>query len=214
MVPETVTRQGDRKERFKEHKSMALQHVNRCGDVYYVLQGKTKTGKPKYYASKTSSGIPVESLPPEFEIFEHADSAIVTIRKRKPSRLQPQQRDLVCDLMGRLTDLASFRVDIDGDSLIVYVPNRSFDFADMFGESGPLGHAFPGLQDRLARHCRYSAELRFTLTDPIRQRFSAERFCYRGSIEGWITLDVDEKLEVLAERYLPHLGKESFFELI
>jgi hypothetical protein len=31
---------------------MTIEHVNRRGDRYYVLQGKTKTGKPKFYCSK------------------------------------------------------------------------------------------------------------------------------------------------------------------
>jgi hypothetical protein len=195
---------------------MALEHVNRRGDVYYVLQGKTKTGKPKYYASKKNIGIPVESLPPEFEVFEHADSAMVSIRKRKPSRILPQQRDLLCDRIRELTDLEFFRVDIDGDSLIVYVPDRNpNDVASLLGGIfGQFGASMSGLQDWTARHCRYSAELKFTLTDASRQRFSASRYCYRGSIDRWITLDTGKKLEVLAEMYLPHLGKESFFDLM
>ena len=44
---------------------MPFEYVNRCGDRYYLLQGKTKTGKPKYYASKKAEGVPVEQMPEE-----------------------------------------------------------------------------------------------------------------------------------------------------
>ena len=43
-----------------------MNHVNRKGDVYYVFQGVTKTGKPKYYVSlktKSDAGQQIDSLP-------------------------------------------------------------------------------------------------------------------------------------------------------
>lgn len=158
-----------------EREIMPLEHVNRRGDRYFVLQGKTKTGKPKYYASKKNSGTPVEELPPGLEIFEHAESALVSIRKRKPSRILPQQRELICHRIRDLTDLQFFRVDIDGDDLIVYIPDRDPNlvtaaFARIFGESeSSLSH----IRDWTSGNVRYVAELKFTLTDPTRELFTA-----------------------------------------
>lgn len=67
---------------------MGLEYTNRRGTRYYVFQGETKTGKPKYFASRkpdSDKGVRIETLPDEFEIFEHPESTIVTIRKRKPT---------------------------------------------------------------------------------------------------------------------------------
>ncbi len=36
---------------------MSIEYVNRRGDKYYLLQGKTKTGKPKYYVSRKPDGV-------------------------------------------------------------------------------------------------------------------------------------------------------------
>jgi len=36
---------------------MSVKHVNRKRDTYFLHEGKTKTGKPKYFFSKESEGI-------------------------------------------------------------------------------------------------------------------------------------------------------------
>ena len=42
---------------------MPVTHVNRKRDTYYLHAGKTKTGKPKYWFSKSTEGDLVESIP-------------------------------------------------------------------------------------------------------------------------------------------------------
>ena len=56
--------------------------------------------------------------------------------------------------------------------------------------------------------------LRFTLSDADRRLFSVERFCFRGSIDDWINLAVMVPLEESIADYVPHLGEESFYDLI
>jgi hypothetical protein len=56
--------------------------------------------------------------------------------------------------------------------------------------------------------------LRFTLVDEEKRLFDAERWCFRGSIDTWISLAGPRPLETHARKYLPHLNRESFFELI
>jgi hypothetical protein len=59
-----------------------------------------------------------------------------------------------------------------------------------------------------------SPELRFTLEDPEKRIFSAERGCYRGSIDGWIRTHHAGSIADLVESLVPHLGRESFYELM
>ena len=70
------------------------------------------------------------------------------------------------------------------------------------------------LRSIFAESARYSPMLRFWLVDEDKRIFRADRWCFRGSIDGWISLmGGDGSLETLARKYLPHLAKESFFEL-
>ena len=59
--------------------------------------------------------------------------------------------------------------------------------------------------------------MRFTLIDEDERTFRCQRWCFRGSIDGWIDLWMSGgsgPLADLVERYLPHIGKESFYELM
>ena len=59
----------------------------------------------------------------------------------------------------------------------------------------------------------YQAVLRFILIDDERRLFEPERFCFRGSIDGWISIGSAGSIEKLAAKYLKHLGRESIYEL-
>lgn len=193
---------------------MSLEHVNRRGDRYYVLQGRTKTGKPKYYCSRKPEGERVDRLPEGYEVRESPDTGIVTVRKIRPSRILAAERELLVRLAGELAAVAVI-VDVDGDSLVVYAssvnPAAGSRLTKLFGL------ASGGVNDPLAviqAHARYAPELRFTLTDEDQRLYTAERWCYRGGIDDWIPLGGFKSLERLARKYLPHLGQESFYELI
>ena len=59
--------------------------------------------------------------------------------------------------------------------------------------------------------------MRFTLVDETSRSFRVQRWCFRGSIDRWIDLwesGSAGKLSDLVKRFCPHIGQESFFELM
>ena len=63
----------------------------------------------------------------------------------------------------------------------------------------------------------YQKMLRFTLDDKKDRVFRVERWCFIGSIDRWIDLwesGSAGKLSDLVKRFCPHIGQESFFELM
>lgn len=56
--------------------------------------------------------------------------------------------------------------------------------------------------------------MRFALADADRRLFGVQRWCFRGAIDGWITLAMAVPLEIQIREYVSHLGRESFFEFI
>ncbi|MBW3599792.1 MAG: hypothetical protein KY475_21295 [Planctomycetes bacterium] len=194
---------------------MALEYTNRRGDKYFVLQGKTKTGKPKYYCSKRSAGVGVDQLPDGYEIHERPENGLVSVRKTRPTRIQPFERELLVGLARELAHSATI-VEIERDALVVYSsdvsPAESIRFLGVLvGDMSPA--AQKGHADWMVRHARYSPTLRFALTDEDERLYSAERWCYRGGREHWIPLRGNLTLESVARKLLPHVGEESFFEL-
>jgi hypothetical protein len=49
---------------------MVIEHINRRGDTYYLHEGRTKTGKPKYFFSRNRAGTLADSVPNGFEVYE------------------------------------------------------------------------------------------------------------------------------------------------
>ena len=60
----------------------------------------------------------------------------------------------------------------------------------------------------------YEAMMRFVLVDPDERRFKAERMCFRGGQERWWGITSPGPLDELVAQFAPHLGQESFFDLI
>ena len=56
--------------------------------------------------------------------------------------------------------------------------------------------------------------MRFVLRDRETALFAVQRWVFCGSIDNW-SYDLDQgSLETLLAKYVPHLGKESFFDLM
>jgi hypothetical protein len=64
------------------------------------------------------------------------------------------------------------------------------------------------------KHSHYSPMFRFALIDEEERYYSVERWCFLGAVDGWYFLSGGAPLDKLARKFLPHLGKESFFELL
>lgn len=195
---------------------MPFEYLNRRGERYYLLQGTTRTGKPRYYVSRKAGGVPVEQVPEGYEIYEHPERGLVSVRKVRPSRVLPVERERLTQWTRQFAGTEYFFVDVQADSLVIYTP--ASDLAQTMSTMSQLFGSFPGgaaaARDWLARQAMYSAMFRFTLADEAKRLFSAERWCFRGSIDDWFPLSGPQPLETLARKYLPHLNRESFFELM
>jgi len=58
-------------------------YENRMGVTYYLHQGKTKTGKPRYFLAKTIGEDALDAIPEGFEASESIN-AVVSVRRRMP----------------------------------------------------------------------------------------------------------------------------------
>ena len=199
---------------------MVLEHTNRKGDVYILQSGKTKTGKPHYWCGQKLTGEPLDAIPAGYEIREDPASAIVTLRKVRPTEISALEVKILSDGIRQHAGLEHFIVDVDGESLVVYLPDRGENVADelreMFG--GRLWAMSPRMQetrDWLMRHSNYTKMMRFALVDPAKRLFAVQRWCFRGSIDAWIQLlGCRGSLPHVVRKCVPHLGKDSFYDLM
>jgi hypothetical protein len=195
-----------------ERSAMPIEHVNRCGNTYYLHEGNTKTGKPKFFFSRKKDGTLAEAIPPGFEVYENPDGQVF-LRKIVPRIVTDEEITMVERGVREFARLTYFLVDVKGKDIIVYLPGEDPAHLEeiLFSKFGLLG---AGRFLNLERSMRYLPMMRFTLVDEDTREFAVARWCFKGSIDDWWPLFSGRgDLQTLVARYCSHLGQESFYEL-
>lgn len=195
----------------EQNAAMAIKHINRKGKTYYLHQGTTKTGKPKYFFSLRSEGTLVNRIPDGYEIYENPN-AQVFLRKIPTQLVTPEEVDMVQAGVKRYANIEQYIVDVKGKHVVVYLCDQDLDALIEIASMG-LGGNTAKIQETLLRSVTYSPMMQFVLEDDKTREFGVERWCFRGSVDDWIRLDSDYDLQALVKKYVPHLGQESFYEL-
>ncbi|MGM3306068.1 hypothetical protein ACSQ6I_08815 [Anabaena sp. WFMT] len=190
---------------------MAVEHINRKGKKYYLHQGTTKTGKPKYFFSMKNEGSLVTSIPDGFEIYENPN-AQVFLQKIQPKLITDDEVATVESGMKKFSCLQYYQINVKKNTIYVYTPDQNVTRLSELYSSFPLAKA-TDVQSNIAQSISYSSMLRFVLCDEKERIFQTERFCFLGSIDDWIEIGSPDTLQKLVEKYVKHLDKESFYEL-
>ena len=187
--------------------SSGFTYTNRKGQTYHLCAVPGKSGKTRLVFAREPRGQPVSEMPDGYEVAESVNGQ-VSVRKAVPPRIAEAEVDRVRETLDRHQRLAAYRVDAVKDAVVVYEPQGAVD-PQRFRSLG----VDPEVIASLERSCRYSPVFRFVLIEPASRRFAAERMCYRGRMEGWLSLHTAGPIGTLADGCLKHLGKDSFFEL-
>jgi hypothetical protein len=192
---------------------MPITHKNCHGQVYYLHEGKTKTGKPKYFVSMKSEGNLPEAMPTGFEIYERP-GGMVYVRKIPQTPILPHELKYVQDKIAPLgakiaeREYAEWHAELDE---VVLSPIKRLI----------LGSCV---------HTRYEAEIRgkeiiiyevkgdgrpmmkFVLDNEETRVYSVYSWCFRDGIDGWFSLFSSGQLRDLVDQYCPTLGTDRFYE--
>ena len=191
---------------------MSITYTNAKEKTYYLYQGTTKMGKPKYYFSTQPEGTLAEAIPAGFEIYENPN-AQVFLGRIPPKLITDEERQVVEAGMRTSADVKDYKIDVKGNVIAIYTADQDIEtLADLFKDLSPTPSANRQLMSLLRKEIQYSPMLQFLLEDEQRRLFTAQRYCFRGSIDAWIDIGYGS-LTTLVKQYVKHLGKESYFEL-
>lgn len=190
---------------------MSVVYINRSGDTYYLHQGITKKGNPKYYFSRNDDGILVDSIPEGYEIYENPN-ARVFLRRISPRIFTEEEITIAQNNVKKRSALKDFKIDIRRKAIVVFEPDQDIDALTA------IISAFPGrdsaeTEEILREFLTYSPTMRFVLEDAKQREFRVERMCYIGPEADWLFLSTGD-LKTLAKQFCYHLGRESFYELM
>ncbi len=194
-----------------KHASEGVEYTNRKGKTYYLHAGRMKKGNPRYHFSMKPPAELVKEIPEGYEIYENPN-AQVYLRKIMPKEILDEEMAILEKELGAHAKPTKYIIDTKGKVINIFWTDQSGPRA---GElSSFLGMA--RMEEFYERHAFFSPMIRFTLVDPQKRLFIAERYCFRGSIDDWMHLlgGGADSLQTLAARYVRHLGEESFYELM
>lgn len=191
---------------------MAIQYTNRKGKTCYLHRHTTKGGRVGYHFSLDDVGDLVEEIPAGNEIYEHPRGQVFLRKKRDPI-ITEDEVNIVRSEVEKRANVDHFLIDVRDKAIVVYTADQDFGELQDFFSSFGLGRRRS--EEVLTRHLSYTAMMRFVLRDAEKRTFAVERYCFRGRIDDWIPLGLSRPgpLADLVREYVPHLGRDSFYDL-
>jgi len=196
---------------------MPIEYKNRRGRIYYLHQGKTKTGKPRYYFSMKQDGGLVDGLPKGYEIYERPANGQVFLRREVPLVITDIEKHIIMKELKKIGDSRRYILDIRGKVMSIFESNQDVDelkefLTSRFGAVPFLRglDSSSALDDMLNTATEYSPIMRFTLADEKKRTFVAERYCFLGSIDDWIHFGGPAGLGKIAGPCIEYLREDSF----
>ena len=190
---------------------MPITHTNAKGQTFALYQGMTKTGKPKYYFAMQSEGTLAKTIPAGYEIYENPN-AQVFLRRIPPKIITEEERQIVEDGMRTYASVQDYKIDVRGNAIEIHMAHQDSEtFREMFTGFRPDLDPTQ-IAALVAQAVHYFPMMQFLLEDAKRRTFTAQRYCFIGSIDDWIDIG-HGSLRKLVKRYVKHLGHESYFDL-
>jgi len=189
-----------------------VRYTNRKRQTFYLHQRKRADGRTCYVFMKQPSETAMVEVPEGYDIVEGVHGQ-VSLRKKGPRPITELELRAVRRVLEAQEHLQMCRAADKGKTIEIYEPrNEPLD-----GTSHPLGWGRGWSAERLReyneRRAEYWPQMRFVLVDRKKRLFRVERMCYRSWHDGWLSLRRTGPLSELAAEYLPHMCRESFFEL-
>lgn len=98
---------------------MPVIYTNRKGRKYFLCQGITKTGKPRYYFSREQKDEPLERIPEGYEITESVNG-VVSLSKVRLKYLLEQEIAIVKSAVKNHPQAKKYRIDVKSKEITIY----------------------------------------------------------------------------------------------
>ena len=198
--------------KLTEQRQLPVTYPNRKGRTYYLCQGVTKTGKPRYYFTQKPKGKVLKHIPEGYRISESVNGRVSLVKDR-PMQIRPEEVSAVEAALQSHSKAQNYRVNVKHDRIAVYeLVGRSAE--DLIAALARQGLGSPELADRIRaeqeEYGQFTPVLRFILADKAKHTFRVERVSYLD--DGWDDVSQVGSVGKLANRWMPRLGTDEFFD--
>jgi hypothetical protein len=186
--------------------NMPVVYTNRRNEKVYLKTAPTKSGKLQYCAVKNISKMNPDELldyiPEGYEFYENPREAMVYFRRIPRYNTTDAEVEIVDSVMKQHETVSDYIIEKGADEIIIFVSQMNKNDEQYLG--------YRELIAGLHFYRRYEDVMKFVKTG---KTYKAQRYCWRSSVDDWITLESGKDLKFLAEKYCKHIGKDSYYEL-
>jgi len=188
---------------------VAFTYTTRRGKTYYLHTGPKRGGGTQYYVSTDPKGPAADTLPEGFEIHETPNGQVY-LRKKNPALISPDELELVeRELQKYQTSQHGYLAEVSDRKIIIHEGDTRIDALREIN----MRFSASALEEYAVRNAHYVPVMRFVLQDDAKRAFRPERYCFRGSVEDWISIGEPDRLGKLASKFFSHLGRDSIYDL-
>lgn len=193
-----------------------LQYNNRHGVPFYLHQGTTKTGKPKYYVARTVGAGALAEMPAGFE-FTESVNGVVSVRRvdESPRLVGDGDLEVVRQEMSRHHHLRHHRVELGKNEIVIYEQVGAMSAGEVEEQArmcGMTGSEFELRMADLWAKRRYQPVMKFVVGAGQSLEYAVHRMTYRGE-GGWSYPLAHGPLARLVADFVPPIGTQQFFDL-
>jgi len=189
---------------------MAFAYTNRKGRTFYLHRRRTKAGKSRHVFARTLGAGELDEVPAGYEVKENVNG-VVSLAMARPQLITDLEKQAVQSAMAKLS-LGGYRLEVRAKTVTVFEPDRRVEDINAILEGlSPFRRSAANAIEWVAAG-GFGPVMRFILDDGPTRSFRVERMTYRGQ-GGWSHPLAEGRIADLAKELLPHLGKESFYDL-
>ena len=187
----------------------ALTHVSVQGVTWHLHEGVTPKGKARYFVARAVGVGALDAMPEGWEFRESVNGVVSVARIDPTAHAAPADLAALQAEVARHRHLARHKVfDVKG-TLVLHEPD-GIDPNHLSALASVLGYGAARLSPVPALRVRFRPVLKFE-PGTSKRRWSASRWVYRGH-GSWHLLG-HGTLAALAQKFVPAVGTEAFFEL-
>ncbi len=187
---------------------MPVKYTNKKGKEYYLHQGITKTGKPKYYFSPKREGNLATGIPEGFEVYENPNGQVF-MRKAQPKIIEDEEVAIVEQELKKSSRYKYCLLDVNENAIVVYIHNQNLE---LMAEKMNLPPGWEiAVEKYLKQSSSYSPGWRFLLSDKGQRIFVAEKYCNGKLSDYWRQIEQPGSLRDLVRQVIKPIEDDFFF---
>ena len=190
---------------------MSIQYTNRKKKIYFIHQGKTKKGNPKYTLSQSTHKA-LDAIPEGYEIYENPN-AQVFLRRIKPRLINKNEELLVQEVLKELIEKKYCKIIIEQKTITIYLADQDVNRMRELVKDSPKAQE-EELEVIIDQIITYSPVIQLILFSPEERLFIVKMVDYEEGERIWEVVEDPGDLESLLSIICQEIDIEAYYQLL